>query len=284
MTDNATTPENRCYRHPDRETFVRCQRCGRYICGQCQTAAAVGVHCPECMRESRQSAPSSRPITTRVARALSPSSQRPIVTYAIIGIAVVVFVLQVVTGQNLISGGGRSPVTEALEYFPFAIYVHPWALITVAFAHASILHIASNMYFLFLIGPALERYFGRWRFIVLFIVTGLGADVAVDYFLNSATVGASGAIFGLLGVALVFAGRIGFARGQLVFVILINLALGFVVPGIAWEAHVGGFVVGILLGFLLRHTQNRRRGWLQITGFVVAAVLLIGALLAHILV
>jgi len=279
MSDEATSDQTpHCYRHPDRETYVRCQRCGRYICGECQTPAAVGVHCPECMRESRASASSPGRILTRTGRVLS-SRQRPVITYGIIAIAVVVYILQVITGQGvgLISGGGGS-VTNALAYRPGDILHHPWTLISVVFVHQSLLHIASNMYFLFLIGPPLERYFGRVRFIVLFVITAIGADVAVDYFLRVPTVGASGAIFGLLGVAVVYATRVGFARGQLWVVIAINLALGFVVTGIAWQAHIGGFIVGILLGFLLRFTQNQRRLPLQVAGFVVVTLLLLGAL------
>jgi membrane associated rhomboid family serine protease len=283
VTDSPSAAEEpRCYRHPDRVTYVRCQRCGRYICGQCQTPAAVGVHCPECMREARASVASTQRVFTRTGRILS-SRERPIVTYAIIALAVIGYILQVLTGQGLglLSGSGSGPVTQALWYYPGAIFSHPWALITVVFVHQSILHIASNMYFLFLIGPPLERYFGRVRFIVLFVITALGADVAVDYFLHGPVVGASGAIFGLLGVAVVFARRVGFARGQLWVVIAINLALGFAVTGIAWQAHVGGFIIGILLGFLLRFTQNRRRAAIQIAGFVVVGLALIATLYLH---
>jgi membrane associated rhomboid family serine protease len=278
----AATEEPRCYRHPDRVTYVRCQRCGRYICGECQTPAAVGVHCPECMRESKASVASTQRVFTRTGRMLS-SRERPIVTYTIIALAVIGYILQILTGQSIgvWGGGGGGLVTRALEYYPGAIFTQPWSLITVVFVHESILHIASNMYFLFLIGPPLERYFGRARFIVLFVITALGADVAVDYFLNSPVVGASGAIFGLLGVAVVFARRVGFARGQLWVVIAINLALGFVVTGIAWQAHVGGFIIGVLLGFLLRFTQNRRRAVIQVAGFVVVGLALIATLYLH---
>ena len=85
MTESTTTTENRCYRHPNRETFVKCQRCGRPICGQCQTLAPVGVHCPECVREARGSmAANAAPLGRRVGRMLSTSSGRPVITYALI--------------------------------------------------------------------------------------------------------------------------------------------------------------------------------------------------------
>jgi membrane associated rhomboid family serine protease len=234
------------------------------------------------MRESKASIASTQRVFTRTGRMLS-SRERPIVTYAIIALAVIGYILQILTGQSLgvWSGGGGGVVTHALWYYPGAIFSHPWSLITVVFVHESILHIASNMYFLFLIGPPLERYLGRVRFIVLFVITAIGADVAVDYFLQGPVVGASGAIFGLLGVAVVFARRIGFARAQLWVVIGINLVLGFAVSGIAWQAHIGGFIVGILLGFLLRFTQNRRRTAIQIAGFVVVGLALIATLFLH---
>jgi membrane associated rhomboid family serine protease len=283
MTDSTTT-ENRCYRHPDRESFVRCQRCGRTICGQCQTPAAVGVHCPECMRESRQSSASSRPLTTRFARAVSPGSQRPIVTYALIGIAIVVFVLQVITGQNPVSGGGNSAVTRALWNVPGDILYHPWAIVTVSFVHENFLHILFNMYSLFVLGPALERYLGRVRFLALFILSGIGASVAVDYFVQSPVVGASGAIFGLLGVLVIFSRRMGINPTQLYIIIALNLAIGFFVPGIAWQAHVGGLIVGLGVGFLLLKTSGPRRRVPQIVGLAAIGVVLILALFAHFLV
>jgi membrane associated rhomboid family serine protease len=234
------------------------------------------------MRESKASVASTQRVFTRTGRVLS-SRERPIVTYTIIALAVIGYILQVVTGQGVgvIAGSGSGTVTQALWYYPGAIFSHPWSLITVVFVHESILHLASNMYFLFLIGPPLERYFGRARFIVLFVITALGADVAVDYFLRGPVVGASGAIFGLLGVAVVFARRIGFARAQLWVVIGINLVLGFAISGIAWQAHIGGFIVGIALGFLLRFTQNRRRAAVQIAGFVVVGLALIAVLYLH---
>jgi membrane associated rhomboid family serine protease len=174
--------ENRCYRHPDRETFVTCQRCGRPICGECQTLAPVGVHCPECVREARGSVASNvRPLGRRFANTVRPGSGRPIVTYTIIGLSVIVFVLELLTG-NQIMGNGTGTVADQLAYFPGAIVVHPWALLTNAFVHANLIHIAVNMYSLFVLGIPLERFLGRTRFIALYLIGAIGADVGV-YFL-----------------------------------------------------------------------------------------------------
>jgi membrane associated rhomboid family serine protease len=281
MTDETTTEAAEptvphCYRHPKRETYVRCQRCGRYICGECQIPSPVGVHCPEEDRGGTE-----RPLATRVARAFQPGSTRPVVTYVLIGLAIIGFILEVLTGDDFFTGASVGTVGEHLLYYPGAIVTQPWSLITVNFTHANILHILFNMYSLFVLGPILERYLGRWRFIVLFFLTGIGGLVAVDFFTKSAVVGASGAIFGLLGVMLVLSNRIGLARPQLYITVGLNLVIGRFVPGIAWQAHVGGLIAGILLGLLIRFTVNRRRFPLQVAGYVVLGVGMIVALAIH---
>lgn len=287
MTDIPTTDEsatdgaNRCYRHPDRETFVKCQRCGRPICGQCQTLAPVGVHCPECVREARSSHhANAAPMAQRMGRRLGSSTQ-PIVTYTIIGLCIVVFVLECLTGLNPLTGAGNSPVELWLAYIPYTIVQRPWTILTVNLVHASILHIASNMYSLFIVGTLMERFLGRARFLAFFVITSIGAVVAVDFFANSIVVGASGAIFGVFGGLLVFARRIGLRSAQIYFVIALNLVIGFVVPGIAWQAHVGGLIVGVALAFLLLRTAGvRRRVW-QVLGMCGITVALIAALLVN---
>lgn len=282
MSDAATTTtENRCYRHPDRETFVKCQRCGRPICGQCQTLAPVGVHCPECVREARGSAASNAaPTARRVGRMLT-SSSRPIVTYSIIAICVIVFVLECVTGLNPLTGGGRSTVEEWLAYYPQSILIEPWRIITVNFVHASIIHIALNMYSLFIVGVPLERYLGRLRFTAFFLIAGIGAVVGVDFFAHELVVGASGAIFGVFGALIVFARRMGLRTAQLYVVIVINLVASFAIPGIAWQAHVGGLVAGVALAFLMLRTSARRLRPLEIGGSVLLTLVLVGSLLVH---
>lgn len=278
MTDTPTT-ENRCYRHPNRETFVKCQRCGRPICGECQTLAPVGVHCPECVHEARGSAASAvRPVGRRFARALSPSSGVPIVTYSTIAACVIVFILEVVTGLNPITGGGDSAVEDWLAYVPHDIIHAPWSIITVSFVHANILHIALNMYSLFIVGTPLERFLGRARFSALFFISGIGAVVAVDLLANEPVVGASGAIFGLLGALVVFARRMGLRTTQLYIVIAINLAIGFIVPQIAWQAHIGGLVVGVGLGFLMLKTSALRRRPVQVASMIGITLVLLAVL------
>lgn len=285
MTDGVQTPttepvDNHCYRHPDRETYVRCQRCGRPICGQCQTLAPVGVHCPECVREARGSS-GSRPIGVRMGRAMSSGSGRPVITISIIAVCAIVFILECLTGLSPLTGGGRSVVENVLAYYPHAILTAPWSVITVNFVHANILHIASNMVSLFFVGVPLERYLGRARFAAVFFISGIGAVVGVDFFANEEVVGASGAIFGILGALLVFNRRIGISLQQLVFLVVFNLAISFAVPGIAWQAHIGGLIVGAALGLLLLRTSAIRRRVAQIVGFVGVTIVLLAALLLN---
>ena len=274
MSEASANPDNFCYRHPDRQSFVLCQRCGRTICTECQTPAAVGVHCPECMRESRQNAPRTKPaVVTSLRRLAQPGT--PIVSYAIMALCVIVFAAEVLTGQLVGSG---SPIVSALLYYPPYTSIEPWRMLTSLFVHGSILHILFNMYSLFILGPELERLVGRWRFLVLFLLSGLGGSVAV--LLSSpasAVIGASGAIFGLFGAYFVIARHLGGNSRQLIIVIVINLVIGFIVPNIAWQAHVGGLLIGALVAFVLVRTRDRQKRGIQLPLLAGVLALLLAA-------
>ena len=259
MSDGASDSGNFCYRHPDRQSFVLCQRCGRTICAQCQTQAAVGVHCPECVREARESAPKQRPaILTAVRR--GTRSDAPVVTYSLIALCGLVFLLQYLTGGP--SGGS---VTQDFLYFPPFTEPEPWRMVTSLFLHGSILHLALNMYTLLLFGQILERALGRWRYLTLYLLSGVGGSVGVLLIAPSiAVLGASGAIFGLLGAFFVIQRHLGANSVQLVVVIGLNLVAGFIIPGIAWQAHLGGLVVGALVAWIMTRTRQRRQQRAQI--------------------
>jgi len=256
-------PGSRCYRHPDRVSYVLCQRCGRTICGECQTQGAVGVTCPECMREQRQQAPRVRSrVLTRA------SSGAPVVTYTLIGITVAVFVLQLIPGLG---------ITNRLYFTPLAmseIAFEPWRMITTMFVHSTglIFHVLLNMYTLWILGQLLEGLLGRGRFLALYFISGFAGSVGVIWLSNpnTAVVGASGAIFGLMGAFLVIQRRLGGQATQLLILVGINLVIGFV-PGfnIAWQAHLGGLVGGALVGLIFVETRDRSRRGLQI-GLLVA--------------
>jgi membrane associated rhomboid family serine protease len=261
-----------CYRHPDRQSYIHCQRCGRTICPQCQTQAAVGVQCPECVREGRASYAASRPGgpgMPGILRRMLPSGSAPVVTFTIMGLCVVVYVAQWVAGQSF---------TSAFWLDPHLIRSEPWRLLTSAFLHSPsfVFHILFNLYALFVFGPALERFLGRARFLALYLIGALGGSLGevLVYQLAVATggastrilggllapafsLGASGAIFALLGAVLVMRRAMGVNGVQLVIVLVINLAFSFLAPGIAWEAHVGGLLTGALIGAIFLATRRR---------------------------
>ncbi|TQL46531.1 membrane associated rhomboid family serine protease [Homoserinimonas aerilata] len=278
---DSDTSGNFCYRHPDRQSFILCQRCGRTICPECQTQAPVGVHCPECVREARQSAPRTKPaVVTAINRARRGDG--PIATYSIIGVTVAIWLLQMVTS-------GTGAVTGALLYWAPYTEIQPWRMITTMFVHSeqSFLHILFNMYSLWIFGRILEHMIGRGRFLALYFLSGIGGSIAV-LLLAPATpvIGASGAIFGLLGAFFVIQRGLGGNSIQLVVVIGINLVIGFVVPGIAWQAHIGGLIVGALVAFIFMRTRRRdqRSKQLWMLGAVLAGLVVltvVGVLLLH---
>lgn len=240
---------NVCYRHPDRQSFVLCQRCGRTICPQCQAQAAVGFHCPECMTTARARAPRQRSRLVTGVRRLGADGA-PAVTYSLMAITAVVFVLQFVTGDL---------VTRYLTYYPALTAREPWTMITSMFVHGSFLHVTFNMLSLYIFGRALEPVIGRARFLTLYLLSGFGGSVAV-LLLNpsSGVLGASGAIFGIFGAFFVIQRGLGGNSLQMVILLAINLGIGFIVPGVSWQAHVGGLLVGGLIGLVLMRTRAIR--------------------------
>jgi membrane associated rhomboid family serine protease len=276
-----------CYRHPDRQSFIHCQRCGRTICPQCQTQAAVGVQCPECVREGRQQVAASRPgLLNRVVG----TGSTPIVTYALIAACVILYVAQWVTGGAL---------TRAWQLDPSAIASQPWRLITAEFLHSTsfIPHLLFNMYALFIFGPPLERFLGRARYLALYLVGALGASVGVvllyqlavatnnassswlgGFFQPGAAVGASGAIFALMGALLVLRKAMGLQLTQILIVVLVNVAFGFIAPGIAWEAHLGGLGIGAALAGLYlatRRPEQKTRQIASVAGIAAGLVVIV---------
>ena len=216
----------------------------------------------------------------RFANAVRPSGGRPIVTYTIIGLNVIVFILELLTGNPLM-GNGSGAVVNALYFFPGDILSHPWTIITSAFVHANLIHIGVNMYSLYVLGVPLERFLGRWRFIALYLIGAIGGSVGVEFLSKAGALGASGAIFALLGVLILFARRLGFSTAWLIAIGVVNLAYGFIVPSVSWQGHVGGLVAGLLIGVLFIYTRPIRRRALQIAGLVVLPILLVLAMAVH---
>ncbi|RZS56249.1 membrane associated rhomboid family serine protease [Microcella putealis] len=270
MTDSASAAgsagdPNVCYRHSDRRSFVLCQRCGRTVCGECQTPAPVGVRCPECMAEAAAAMPRQK---SPLLRAVRRGSSTPVVTYTILGLTLGVFILQFAT---------QGTVTRALGYAPPLSLIEPWRMLTVSLVHSSgIFHILFNMYALFVLGPLLEQLVGRWRFAVTYILSTLAGSIAVLWLAPASfVVGASGAIFGLFGAFFVIQRRLGGNTAQLMVILGINLALGFFLPNISWQAHVGGLIGGAIVALIFVRTRRRQQTPLQIALLGAFAALLV---------
>ena len=224
-----------CHRHRDRITNLRCSRCGRPICGECSRDSPVGQRCPECAG-----------VTTRVVPARSIRSGITPAVLVIILVSVAAYLAQRVNARFTIDYAHITPAVSAGEW---------WRVITATFLHStgSIVHILFNMYALYLFGPYIERQAGTVRFVALYLASAVAGGVAFQYLAEGAAVGASGAIFGLFGAVLVGTYPLrhtpaGAARfRQLLLLLAINLALPLLVRGIAWEAHVGGLVAGMLI-------------------------------------
>jgi membrane associated rhomboid family serine protease len=259
-----------CYRHPSRETGVSCSNCGKPICPDCMTSTPVGMRCPDCAGQ-RQRVQSMRSLHVD-----------PIVTYVLIGINVLMF-LGSGGGGGILTGGGSggSQVFSDFALWGPAIDVNHeyWRLITGAFLHSGILHIGFNMYILYWLGTMLEPSLGHARFIALYFASLLaGSFGALLLDPNAVTVGASGAVFGLMGAAFVLQRARGIDPMQSGIgpIILINLVLGFVIPNVSVGGHIGGLVGGVLCAFAMERVAGRGRGVV----LPVAACVLIGVVAA----
>lgn len=248
-----------CPRHPDRVAYVRCQRCGRPACPECQRPAAVGVQCVDCVRDAKRAAPRVRTVFGGSADSAAVNG-RPVVTLTIIGICVASWLLQLVTAGEW---------TRLLWFWPAGGAAEPWRFLTASFLHStSPLHILFNMYALWITGQFLEPLLGRVRFGVLCLLSAVGGSVGVlllagDPFTSNAwgipVVGASGMVFGLFGAMLPVMRRLGRSMGQVIVLLVINGAIGFVVPGISWQAHLGGLVTGALVAAAYAYAPKDRR-------------------------
>ena len=271
MTESSAV-EQRCYRHADREAYISCQRCERLICPDCMRDAAVGFQCPECIAEGRKTVRAPRTITGGAI-----SMRAGAVSMGLLGINVVVFLLQLATE------GDVNSVFQLGAMQGYAVADGDlWRLFTAAFLHAGILHIAFNMYALYLFGPFVERSLGTSRFVVAYVTMAVASSVFV-YWLTVpqvATIGASGAVFGLFGLALVLLIR----TRQDVRGLLVLLAINAFISlqgNISWQGHLGGFVTGTLLGLALAYAPRERRSAYQLAAFGLAWVLIVVAVVAR---
>jgi membrane associated rhomboid family serine protease len=237
-----------CYRHPSNETAITCSSCGRPICTECMVFAAVGIKCPECA-----GTPTGAKKTAVKARSYTAVSTDFIVTKALIGLNVLVFLVQVVQ-----SGSFTQPFSEiffrgALAAPPIAHDDQWYRLVTCAFLHGSVLHIFFNMLMLWWFGRPLEHLLGRGRFLAIYFISILaGSAGALLINPDTFTVGASGAVFGILGAGLILERHnINVFGGSALIIVILNLALSFTLNSVSIGGHVGGLVGGGLCVLVL---------------------------------
>jgi membrane associated rhomboid family serine protease len=266
-----STAETRyCYRHPDRETGLSCSDCGRPICADCATFAPVGIRCPDHAGVRRGPTTKVRPRPVRRAPGVALASGNAPITRVLIAINLAIYLLTAVQGAGLNSPGGAllnrfilvGSNTHML--FPVSDLAHDqqwWRMVTAMFLHASLLHIGFNMYALWVIGTPIEQYLGRARYLGLYFVSGLaGAAGALLQSPFVPVLGASGAIFGILGAMMILEWQVtGRLAGQAAALVAINLGISFVIPNISWGGHVGGLIGGILIMLAYGHWGSRGR-------------------------
>ncbi|MGH3427889.1 MAG: rhomboid family intramembrane serine protease [Mycobacteriales bacterium] len=292
-----------CFRHPGRETWVSCARCERHICPDCMVAASVGFQCPECVREGRKA---SAAAVTAFGGTADAKGQEGLVTRLLIAINVAVWLTGIavallrgeVQGDQLgrlILTGGLTDLTQWGAALP-AISDNGqlsggiaagevWRLATAMFLHYSVIHLALNMYGLWLIGQHCEYLLGRWRYLGLYVVSGLGGTVAEFMFRgpNTYPIGASGCIFGLMAALFFFFRKMKIDVRPIVTLLALNLFLGFFLANISVLAHIAGAVTGGILGALFAYVPpGRRRVLTQVTGMALIVIVLAGLTAARI--
>jgi membrane associated rhomboid family serine protease len=266
-----------CYRHPDRETGISCTRCDRPICTDCMVDASVGFHCPECVRTG--SGTGHRPDATRprtIAGGAVVADSR-LVTKILLGLNIAMFGLALGLREEFVDrfamiGLAYDPrLTEVVGVADGEWY----RLATGMFLHEEAWHIFFNMLLLWWLGGPLEEALGRVRYLALYLISGL-AGSALTYLLedpNQGSLGASGAIYGLLGATVVLMRRLKYDLRPIAVLIAINLVITFYWEGIAWQAHIGGLVAGVAIAYGLVHAPpGKRRNTVQ---FATCALVLL---------
>ncbi len=238
-SDSLSGPE--CPRHPGVAAVDYCKRCHRPMCVQCRVPVEVGAICVDCAKQNR----------------LRRTTRTPVVTFGIIAACAVLYLI------GLVSHAAE----QAFVFAPALGYNEPWRFLTTAFLHASVLHILFNMLALYWVGRSIEPLLGHWRFAVLYLLSAIGGSAAVLAwcFIQpqtwlTATVGASGAVFGLFAAVFVLQRMSGADTTSVLVLLGINLVYGFLQSGISWQAHLGGLVTGLVVSWVFARMARPRQG------------------------
>ncbi|MET9319939.1 rhomboid family intramembrane serine protease [Streptomyces sp. NPDC003038] len=277
-----------CYRHPDRDTGISCTRCERPICPECMVSASVGFQCPECVRSGSGTGHGPVANAPRTLAGGVVADDPHLVTKILIGVNAAVFLAGLAAPALVVQlqllGQYVEYVGAPLEGVATGQYHR---LLTSVFLHVEWWHIIGNMIGLWVIGGPLEAALGRLRYLAVYLLSGLGGSALV-YLLtapNTPTLGASGAVFGLLGATVVLARRLRYEMRPVIIMVVLMLVLTFAPLGgavsVSWQAHVGGLVTGALLGVgMLRPATGRNRALIQwgtcgVVFLLAAAVILV---------
>ena len=243
-----------CYRHPGRDTNVSCSMCARPICPDCMISTPVGMRCPECARQNKQ-------VRSVSARSFGQGSETA--TYVLIGLNVLVFLAEVLGGASAtsLSQGGSLINDGGLNAVAVDVQGEWYRIITSGFLHAGAIHLLFNMFALYVLGGLLEPAVGTARFVAIYFVSLLaGALGALVLSPNELTVGASGAIFGLMSAAFIMARHRGFEQvaSQIGFFVIINLAFTLGASNISIGGHLGGLIGGAIAALVIAWFERRR--------------------------
>ncbi|WP_030181725.1 rhomboid family intramembrane serine protease [Streptomyces sp. NRRL S-813] len=269
-----------CYRHPDRETGVRCTRCERPICPECMVDASVGFQCPDCVRAGSGTGHAPQASRPRTIAGGSVAADPRLITKLLIGINLAAFLVQLSLGDRFTNrfeliGQAYIPLLGGIEGVADGQY---YRLLTAMFLHGGYIHILFNMLSLWWIGGPLEAALGRARYLALYFVSGL-AGSALTYLVaapNQPSLGASGAIFGLFGATAVLMRRLNYDMRPVIALLVVNLIITFGWASIAWQAHIGGLVAGVIVGYAMVHAPRERRALVQYgTCALVLAVIVV---------
>ncbi|MFE7402800.1 rhomboid family intramembrane serine protease [Streptomyces sp. NPDC057557] len=274
-----------CYRHPGRGTYIRCTRCDRPICPECMVNASVGFQCPDCARQGAGTGHGPGAARPRTVAGAPVTADPRLVTKILLALNVAVFIVVHVKGSllqdltlfgraNLYYGGPPEGVAEGQWY----------RLVTSMFLHQEVWHIAFNMLGLWWLGGPLEAALGRARYLALYLLSGL-AGSALTYWLaapNQPSLGASGAIFGLLGATAVLMRRLNYDMRPVFVLLAVNLVITFNPwGGIAWQAHVGGLIAGTLIAIGMVHAPRERRALVQYGTCALVLVAVVAVVVAR---
>ena len=251
-----------CYRHPDRETGVACSNCERPICPDCMTSTSVGMRCPECARQKTK-------VKTMA------TVENPGLTYILIGICVALALGTMLSGGDTVGGNSGDVIRDFALSRATVGDGEVWRLVTAGFLHAGLLHLLFNMYALYILGSMLEPAMGRLRFGLIYFVSLLAGSFGALLLQETGfTVGASGAIFGLMGAAVVIMRNRGInpMESGLGLWIGLNLLITFTIPGISIGGHIGGLVGGALVAAILYDGVERFRIPRNVATVISAAI------------